>query len=128
MAEKNRTDVGDSVVQDTLEEHRHCMEVVAEIDNQDLRLRPGLFGRMELERRVLSDALLVPLTSVIDFESRKVVYVVNEGTAELREVTLGLVLNQRVLITEGLSAGDRYVVVGQQHVADGQRVIESEAG
>ncbi len=104
------------------------LEVVAEIDNQDLRLRPGLFGRMELERRVLEDALLVPLTSVIDFERRKVVYVVVEGVAELREVTLGPVLDQRVLVTAGLAAGDRFVVAGQQHVADGQRVIESEEG
>jgi len=85
-------------------------------------------GRLELERRILSDALLVPMTSVIDFESRKVVYVVSDGIAELREVTLGLAIDQRVMVTEGLSAGDRYVVAGQQNIADGQRVVESEAG
>ena len=71
---------------------------------------------------------MVPLTSVVDFESRKVVYVVTDGIAELREVTLGPVVGKRVLITEGLASGDRYIVAGQQHVADGQRVIESEAG
>lgn len=32
MAKKSRTDVTDDVVQDTLEEHKHCMEVVAEIE------------------------------------------------------------------------------------------------
>ena len=104
------------------------LEVVAEIENQDLRLRPGHFGRMELERRVLADVLMVPLTSVIDFESRKVVYVVNDGVAELREVVLGPVLDQRVLVAEGLVAGERFIIAGQQHVADGQRVIESEGG
>jgi membrane fusion protein (multidrug efflux system) len=111
-----------------LDPSTRTLEVVAEIENDDLRLRPGLFGRMELERRVLSDALLVPLTSVVDFERRKVVYVVNEDVAELREVTLGPVVGQRVLITEGLNAGDRYVVTGQQGVADGQRVAESKEG
>lgn len=111
-----------------LDPSTRTLEVVAEIDNQDLRLRPGLFGRLELERRILSDALLVPMTSVIDFESRKVVYVVSDGIAELREVTLGLAIDQRVMVTEGLSAGDRYVVAGQQNIADGQRVVESEAG
>jgi membrane fusion protein (multidrug efflux system) len=111
-----------------LDSSTRTLEVVAEIENQDLRLRPGLFGRLELERRIFPNALLVPLTSVIDFESRKIVYVVTDGIAELREITLGPILNQRVLVTEGLSAGDRYIVAGQQHVADGQRVIESEAG
>jgi len=111
-----------------LDPSTRTLEVVAEIENQDLRLRPGLFGRMELERRILSNALMVPLTSIVDFESRKIVYVVHDGIAELREVTLGAVLNQRVLVTEGLVAGDRYIVAGQQNVADGQRVVESEAG
>ena len=109
-----------------LDPSTRTLEVVAEIDNQDLRLRPGLFGRMELERRVLADALLVPLTSIIDFERRKVVYVVQDGVAEMREVTLGPVVDQRVLVTDGLRAGDRFIVAGQQQVADGQRVVEAE--
>lgn len=53
MAEKNRTDVGDSVVQDTLEEHRHCMEVVAEIEacldrqpDRDGRWLSDLLGKL----------------------------------------------------------------------------------
>lgn len=32
MAEKNRRDVSNDVVQGTLAEHRHCMEVVAEVE------------------------------------------------------------------------------------------------
>lgn len=111
-----------------LDPSTRTLEVEAEIDNPDLRLRPGLFGRMELERRTLADALMVPLTSVIDFEDRKVIYVVNDGVAQLREVTLGPVMAQRVVVTSGLSSGDRFVVAGQQSVADGQRVIESEEG
>jgi membrane fusion protein (multidrug efflux system) len=109
-----------------LDPDTRTLDVEAEIDNQDLRLRPGLFGRMELERRVLSDALLVPLTSVIDFESRKVIYVVADGVAELREVSLGPVVGDRVVLTEGIAAGERLVVAGQQQVANGQRVVEGE--
>ena len=111
-----------------LDPSTRTLEVVAEIENDDLRLRPGLFGRMELERRVHSDALLVPLTAVVDFESRKVVYVVVDGVAQLREVTLGPVVGNRVLVAQGLDAGDRYIVAGLQQVADGQRVAESEEG
>ena len=110
-----------------LDPDTRTLDVEAEIDNQDLKLRPGLFGRMELERRLLSDALLVPLTSVVDFENRKVIYVVADGVAELREVSLGPVVGDRVVVEKGIAAGERLVVVGQQQVANGQRVLEGEA-
>ena len=63
---------------------------------------------------------------MIDFENRKVVYVVNQDVAEIREVTLGTVVGDRVLVLAGIEAGDRYIVAGQRNVADGQRVVESE--
>ena len=111
-----------------LDPNTRTLEVIAEIENADLRLRPGLFGRLELERRVLADALLVPMTSVVEFENQKVIYVVQDGIAEQRQVTLGPVVGDRVLISAGIAAGERYIVAGQQHVADGQRVVESEVG
>jgi membrane fusion protein (multidrug efflux system) len=103
------------------------LDVEAEIDNPDLRLRPGLFGRMELQRRELTDAVLVPLAAVVDFENQKVVYVVTDGRAERREVALGPVVGARVVIEEGVSRGERLVVAGQRQVADGQLVVEGEA-
>jgi membrane fusion protein (multidrug efflux system) len=104
------------------------LDVEAEIDNLDLKLRPGLFGRMELQRRQLPDALLVPLTAVVDYENQKVVYVVADGRAERRVVSLGPVVDARVVIEDGVTRGERLVVAGQQRVADGQPVVEGEVG
>jgi membrane fusion protein (multidrug efflux system) len=104
------------------------LDIEAEIENPELKLRPGLFGRMELQRRELSDALLVPLAAVVDFENEKVVYVVEGDRAERRAVKLGPVVGARVVVEEGVERGDRLVVAGQQQVADGQRVVEGEAG
>ena len=103
------------------------LDVEAEIANPDLRLRPGLFGRLELQRRELSDALLVPLKAVVDFENQKVVYVVNGDRAERRAIELGPVVGARVVIEEGVARGESVVVAGQQQVADGQRVVEGDA-
>lgn len=109
-----------------LDSGSRTLDVEAEIDNSDLRLRPGLFGRMELLRRRLSDVLLAPLTAVVDFENQKIVYVVRDGRAERRVVELGPVVGARVVIEQGVEAGESLVVAGQQQVADGQRVIEGE--
>ena len=70
---------------------------------------------------------VMPLTAVVDFENRKVVYVVNDDIAELREVELGPVVAERVVVVGGIAAGERLVVAGQQQVADGQRVVEGGA-
>lgn len=102
------------------------LDVEAELDNADGRLRPGLFGRLELARRRLENAVAVPLDAVVDFETHKVVYVVEEGRAHRREVQLGPVLGDRIVISEGVRDGERVVIRGQDQVAEGQRVEEAE--
>lgn len=106
----------------------------AELDNKDGRLRPGMLARVEIPRRTIPDALMVPLGAIVDLEDRKVVYVAVGGTGagsdtaeiERREVALGPVLGDRVVIERGLAAGDRVVVEGQGRVAPGQTVEVAE--
>lgn len=120
------------------------LDVVAEIDNSDGRLRPGLSARLEVARRELTDALLLPLDAVVELGDRNVVYVVAGGRdggtgnrpggegatvlrAEQRTVELGPVLGtDGVLITSGLAAGDRVLVGGQRRVSPGQRIRLAE--
>jgi membrane fusion protein (multidrug efflux system) len=108
-----------------LDPDSRTLAVEAEIDNADGSLRPGMFGRMQIPRRVLPDALLVPLSAVVEFEAGKSIYVVEAGRAVRREVDLGPVLGERVVVQRGLGAGERVVVSGQRQVADGQRVEEA---
>ena len=109
-----------------LDTDTRTLDVEAELENADGRLRPGMFGRMEIPRQTLAAALLVPLAAVVDFEAEKVVYVVEGDRARRQVVSLGPVVGERVVVTEGIAAGDRVVVSGQQQVADGQRVNDVE--
>ena len=68
----------------------------------------------------------MPLTSLVDFERERVVYVVNDGRTGRRPVELGPVVGDRVVVVSGLEPGDRVVVGGQQQVAEGQAVVEAE--
>ncbi|TNF75404.1 MAG: efflux RND transporter periplasmic adaptor subunit [Acidobacteria bacterium] len=109
-----------------LDPDTRTLDVEAELDNPEGRLRPGMFGRMEIPRQTLSAALLVPLAAVVDFEADKVVYVVEDERARRQIVSMGPVVGDRVVVTAGVTAGDRVVVSGQQGVADGQRVTDVE--
>jgi membrane fusion protein (multidrug efflux system) len=97
--------------------------VEAEIRNPDGRLRPGMLARLEVPRQELQGALVVPLSAVLDLEASKAVYVVEGDRAQRREVTLGPVVGEEVVI-EGLTAGARVIVEGQHVVGPGQKVEE----
>lgn len=112
-----------------LDQAARTLDLEAEIPNPDGRLRPGMLARIEIPRRTLEGALLVPIQALIDLEDRQVVYVV-EGAgdgarAERRTVQLGATIGERVVVERGLTPGDRVIVQGQNRVAPGQRVEEA---
>lgn len=101
------------------------LDVEAEIDNRDGRLRPGMLATMEVPRRTLSGALLVPLESVVDLGEQRALFIVRDGVAHRRIVELGPVLGERVVVAEGLEPGEPVIVEGEQRVAEGQPVEEA---
>ena len=98
------------------------------VDNSRKLLRSGQFVGVRLTRRVLKDVILVPLEAVIPLESGREVYVVEDGKARNRPVTLGILLGRSVQVTGGLAPGDKLITTGQRYVGAGQRVniVESQ--
>ncbi len=92
------------------------------VDNRDRILRSGQIVRARLNRRSLSNAVMIPLAAVIPLEEGKVVYVASEGLAERREVELGVIKGTRVHITSGLEGGDQLIVKGHRMVGPGQKI------
>jgi membrane fusion protein (multidrug efflux system) len=90
--------------------------------NKDQLLRSGQIVRARLTRRILKDAIIIPLLAVIPMENSKAVYVVNSDKAKRREVELGIIKGDRVQITHGLEPGDRLIIDGNRFVAPGQKV------
>ena len=78
--------------------------------------------RARLTRRMLEDAVLVPLLAVIPMEHSHAVYVVNSTEAQRREVGIGIITGDRVQVTRGLAPGDQLIIAGHRLVAPGQKV------
>ena len=90
------------------------------------RIKPEMVASMEIVRETRSDVVVVPREVLLRVEDGYVAYVI-EGTgdsavARSRFVRLGPGQRNRVVVEEGLQVGDRLVVVGQQLIADGDRV------
>jgi len=85
-------------------------------------LRSGQIVTVELKLRTHANAVMIPLRAVIPLEQGKVVYVVEHDEAVRREVELGLIKGFDIQVTQGLKAGDRLIVNGQQLVGPHQKV------
>jgi membrane fusion protein (multidrug efflux system) len=91
-------------------------------------LHSGRIVHVVLQRRLLKNAIFIPLLAVIPMESGKAVYVVEGDQAQRREVELGIIKGDRIQVTSGLEAGAQLIVAGHRFVSPGQKVkvIEGE--
>ena len=93
------------------------------IDNASHDIRPGMIGRVVFVRRVIPDAVAVPLFAIVDKGGERIVFVEKDGVAQSRTISVGVIEGDRVQITGGLEAGDHLIVKGHTEVEDGMKVI-----
>ncbi|MBT2785322.1 MULTISPECIES: efflux RND transporter periplasmic adaptor subunit [unclassified Halomonas] len=85
--------------------------------NADGRIRPGEFARVEVPIARLEQVLLVDRKAILTDQDRRYVYVIDDDNrAERRQVATGRQMGEQMVITEGLSPGDRVIVNGVQKV------------
>ena len=92
------------------------------VSNPDGQILPGMFGQVELVKKVFDQALSVPLYAVITQGDDRFVYVEKDGQAEKRLIKLGVLIGWHVLVKEGLHPEERVIVVGHRFLDDGQAV------
>jgi membrane fusion protein (multidrug efflux system) len=100
----------------------HNLEVRASLPNGDLKLRPGLFVRVNVSLGVKPNAIVIPEQAIWPIGQDKTVYVVVNGKAEQRVVKLGQRQPGVVEVVSGLEAGDIIVTAGQMRLYDGAAV------
>lgn len=104
------------------------VNVKALVPNPDDTVKPGQFVGVRLVRERRPDAVVVPEDAVIPHSGKTWVFVVDDGVARRREVTLGQRLPGHVEIPTGLAAGETIVTRGQHRLTDGARVERSTPG
>lgn len=102
--------------------------VYINIDNNDLRLIPGITGYARLQNR--RSGLAVPSTSVIDpVGDKATVFVIEkDGRAHARIVRRGLMADGMTEILDGLEENEEVVTVGQLDLRDNDRVAINHSG
>jgi len=100
----------------------HSMAVRARLPNSELKLRPGLFAQVSVSLSVNPNALMVPEEAIWPIGQDKILYIVEDGVANQRIVTIGDRKPGLVEIVDGLAAGEEVVVAGQMKLFPGAAV------
>jgi RND family efflux transporter MFP subunit len=96
--------------------------VKVRVANPERLLRPGMFARGVITTAVRSNVLQVPDRAVLLASGKKIVFVVKDGQAVRREVTVGEQQGGLAEVVEGLEAGDQVIVEGHEGLTDNQAV------
>jgi multidrug efflux system membrane fusion protein len=111
-----------------LDESTGTLRSRAVIDNHDLSILPGQFGRVRLIGSSPYEALLLPDTAIATDQSRKIVFVVkDDDTVEARSVELGPLDNGLRVVRTGLKPEDRVIIDGIQRARIGAKVAPHKA-
>lgn len=99
------------------------VQLKARFPNRSGALWPGALVRVVLELDVERDALVVPLTAVVNGQRGSVVYVVDStGAAHVRPVTVERTGDSTVVLHAGVEPGEVVVTDGQLRLTDGTLV------
>jgi membrane fusion protein (multidrug efflux system) len=83
-------------------------------------LRPGMFAKVRMHTKREAPTVLVPEMAVQQIQGQTRVAVLDANNrVDVRSVTLGRVMDHSYLVVDGLRAGERVIVEGQQSVQPG---------
>ena len=109
-------------VSPVLDPQSHQAQVELKLDNPGRLLSPGMFVRITLSLDHQTDALLVPVTTLVNKESGTGLYLINDDqTVQYVEVVIGIRGREQVQIIKPEISGS-VVTLGQHLLKDGASV------
>jgi len=117
----------------TADRQKSTVKVRVGFDQLDKRLLPDMGVKVAFREiaggaatNSIKPGVVIPKTAVLKQEGRDVVYIVREGRAERRAITVGSISGAEVLVAAGIAAGERVVAKGPDGLRDGLAVREQK--
>jgi len=95
------------------------LQLRARAPNPDGALRPGMFAEVTVTLGTIDDATVVPSFAVVPTLDGQRVFLVENGKAQPRNVSVGTRTDSTVQVTKGLALGDTVITSGIQDLRAG---------
>jgi RND family efflux transporter MFP subunit len=114
-------------IDNQLDQTTGTMRGRAVLENTDMFLTPGMFGRARIRTGTLPDGVLIPDEAVMIDQNRKLVFVVGANNiVESRTVETGPLDRGLRVITKGLDGSETVVINGLQRAHEGAPVAPQQ--
>lgn len=111
-----------AVIDNTIEPQTGTLTARAIFPNADERLWPGALGAVTVTLRIEDNLVAVPSEAVQNGQDGPFVFIVDDGIAHVRPVTVTRTVDGRSVIAKGLDGGETVVTDGQLSLREGSRV------
>jgi membrane fusion protein (multidrug efflux system) len=112
------------VIEPVVNEATRSAQVIAEVENPDLKFRPGMSANVSVVLHQRNNALLIPSQAVFAQGDQRFVYVIKSDSTVIRTpITVGSRQRATVEILKGLQPGTEIVQAGIQKLFDGAKVM-----
>ena len=102
----------------------HTYDVRAALANAGGELLPGMVCRVEVSPAGAAEQIALPVRAVQQAgDGSRFVWTVRGDSAVRTAVTTGRLVNNSVVLEDGVRSGDRIVVDGMQKIGEGSKVV-----
>ena len=116
-------------VSPVLDTTSRTMQIKLRITEKNSLIKVGMYARVRLITQSISNAIVVPDSSIITREGKPYVFIIDseksteeKSFVKLVSIKKGITVDDKTEITEGLKAGDVIIVKGQTLLNDGAAV------
>src|SRR6266850_6599382 len=114
----------------TADRQKATVKVRVGFEKLDPRILPHMSVKVAFQgaadTKITQRSITIPKSAVRQRDGRDVVWVVRNGHAERRAVTLGTTHGDEVDVAAGLNGGEKVIIEGADDLADGARVTEAK--
>jgi HlyD family secretion protein len=114
----------------TADRQKATVKVRVGFEKLDSRILPDMGVKVAFQRTgetpKQASGVSIPKAALRQIDGRDSVWLIRNGKAERRAVTVSDTRDQEVIIAAGVSGGDRVVVEGAEKLVDGAKVTESK--
>lgn len=110
-----------------LDEATKSMLVESDLPNPDLALRPGMYAMIKVGVEKHTNALLIPVETVLMEKANAFAFIAEGGKARKTGIKIGFNDGAKVEVLAGLTGSESVILLGKMAMADKQAVNATEA-
>lgn len=95
-------------------------------NTSDLRIKSGMFGKVNLNNTDAEKHIIIPASAIVGSNIQPQVYIISNGKAVLKNISIASRIQNKVIISNGLNEGSILITNGFINIFEGANVTTSK--